>query len=257
MQQQTGILLYSQRTIEHGKAQKFPLLGFAVFGIFLLCHVALFAHLPSALQPPDSVNILQPDSLMPFYPDMRIDSVELQENIPHEANDTLPADQQGRRGKDRDYSDHSPLRATMLSATLPGLGQVYNNRIWKVPIVYAGFGAIIYFIDFNNTEFQTFRSAYVARVDGNPNTSDDFPFYSTDQLERAMNFYRRNLEVTYIAGAALYLLQILDATVDAHLLDFDVGENLTMNIIPSFNPNSGIFSGFRSPVTSVKISFSF
>ena len=194
---------------------------------------------------------------MPFYHDMTIDSVELQENIPHQANDTLPADQPRRRRKDRDYSDHSPLRATMLSATLPGLGQVYNNRIWKVPIVYAGFGAIIYFVDFNNTEYQTFRRAYVARVDGNPNTSDAFPFYSTDQLERAMNFYRRNLEVTYIAGAALYLLQILDATVDAHLLDFDVGKNLSMNIIPSFNPNSGIFSGFRSPVTSVKISFSF
>lgn len=257
MQQETCILFSPSDSTHHGKAQKKQLLGFVMFWVLMLSHVSLQAHLPDTLMPSATADTLKPDSLIPFYHDLTIDSLELEQNVPHQANDTLPAEPRRRRGKDRDYSDHSPLRATMLSATLPGLGQVYNNRIWKVPIVYAGFGAIIYFVDFNNTEYQTFRRAYVARVDGNPNTSDDFPFYSTDQLERAMNFYRRNLEVTYIAGAALYLLQILDATVDAHLLDFDVGENLTMNVLPSFNPASGLFSGFRAPVTSLKISFTF
>ncbi|MFW5758367.1 MAG: DUF5683 domain-containing protein [Bacteroidota bacterium] len=257
MQQQTGILFCPSKTIHHGKAQKKTLLGFVVFWIFLLFPVPLLAHFPFSLQPPDSVRVLKTDSMIPFYHDISIDSAGMEKNIPHEEKDTLPADQPRRKGKNRDYSEHLPLRATMLSATLPGLGQVYNNRIWKVPIVYAGFGAIIYFVDFNNTEYQNFRRAYVARVDGNPNTTDEFPFYSTDQLERAMNFYRRNLEITYIAGAALYLLQILDATVDAHLLDFDVGEDLSMNILPSFHLNSGFFSSLRSPVTSIKISFSF
>lgn len=121
-----------------------------------------------------------------------------------------------------------PARASMLSASLPGLGQVYNRKYWKIPIIYAGFGAVAYYLGANNNEYQRFRAAYVARVDGNPNTTDEFPFHSTDVLQRAMNFYRRNLEVTYLLGIALYLLNILDANVDAHLRDFDVGESLSL-----------------------------
>jgi hypothetical protein len=130
---------------------------------------------------------------------------------------------------------HSPLKATMLSAVLPGLGQIYNGKAWKVPIAYSFFAGVIYAFNFNNKGYQTYRSAWVARIDGNPNTVDDFPNWSADQLQKATNYYRRNLEVTYIVGAAIYVLNILDATVDAHLLDFDVGEDLTMNIRPVIN----------------------
>ena len=149
---------------------------------------------------------------------------------------------------------HSPLRAAMLSATLPGLGQAYNGRYWKIPIIYAGFGAVAYFVRFNNNEYQTFRRAYVARVDGNPNTVVDEKLdeYSTDQLQRATNIYRRNLEITYILGAALFVLNVLDATVDAHLIDFDVGEDLSMKlhpvVFPDINPTkTGLnsFAGLR------------
>lgn len=140
-----------------------------------------------------------------------------------------------------------PARASMLSATLPGLGQIYNKRYWKVPIIYAGFGALAYFVNHNSNEYQKYRSSYLARVDGNPNTTDEFPLHSTDVLQRAMNFYRRNLEVTYLLAAALYLLNILDANVDAHLMDFDVGENLSMRM-------SGIsttgYPSQRTPVSS-------
>lgn len=152
---------------------------------------------------------------------------------------------------------HSPLKATMLSVTLPGLGQAYNGRYWKIPIIYAGFGAVAYFVRFNNNEYQAFRSAYVARVDGNPNTVDDYPFYSTDQLQRATNFYRRNLEVTYILGAALYLLNVLDATVDAHLLDFDVGEDLSMNLQPFIMPNLNTVSRNHSSFAGLRFTFRF
>jgi hypothetical protein len=136
------------------------------------------------------------------------------------------------------YQDHSPQKATLLSATLPGMGQIYNGRAWKVPIIYAGFGTIAYFVRFNNTNYQEFRQAYMARVDGNPNTVPDekFELYRTDNLKSGMNYYRRNLEITFIAAAALYVLNILDATVDAHLLDFDVGEDLTLKLRPSLNP---------------------
>jgi hypothetical protein len=132
----------------------------------------------------------------------------------------------------------SPARAAMLSATLPGLGQVYNRKYWKLPIIYAGFGTLAYFVDFNNSNYSKWRSAWLARVDGNPNTIDDFPLHSTHVLERAMNYYRRNLEITYILAAALYLLNILDASVDAHLMDFDVGERLSFGVQPIRTPTA-------------------
>ncbi len=137
------------------------------------------------------------------------------------------------RQQENDQPDiyiNSPTRAAMLSATLPGLGQIYNRKYWKVPIIYAGFGTLAYFVGFNQGEYSKWREAWIARVDGNPNTIDDYPLYSDDALERAMNYYRRNLEITYVLTAALYLLNILDASVDAHLMHFDVGEDLSVGL---------------------------
>jgi hypothetical protein len=171
------------------------------------------------------------------------------EKIRVELQDTIVDD------TDRRYVDHSPQKATLLSATLPGMGQIYNGKFWKVPIIYAGFGAIGYFVNFNNTNYQLFRRAYLARVDGNPNTVPDerFEVYRTESLRSGMNFYRRNLEISYISAVALYVLNILDATVDAHLLDFDVGEDLTFNIRPSIvYPELG---RFQRPAPGFKLTF--
>ena len=155
------------------------------------------------------------------------------------------------------YQDHSPQKATLLSATLPGMGQIYNGKYWKVPIIYAGFGAVAYFILFNNELYQDYRLAYVARIDGNPNTSpsEEFSRHATEVLQRGMNYYRRNLEISYIAGVALYVLNILDATVDAHLLDFDVGEDLSLHIQPSVKGYQNI--GNTKPVTGLTFTFRF
>ncbi len=125
-----------------------------------------------------------------------------------------------------------PAKSAMLSAALPGLGQIYNRKYWKAPIIYAGFGAVIYFLDMNSSNYRDFRRAYYYRIDGNPHTVDEYPEYSTDVLKRAMNYYRRNLEITYIAAAALYILNILDASVDAHLMDFDISEDLSLRMEP-------------------------
>ncbi len=150
----------------------------------------------------------------------------------------------------------SPARAAMLSATLPGMGQFYNQKYWKIPIIYAGFGALVYFIDFNNTYYREYRRAWLARVDGNPNTVDDYPRHSTDVLERAMNFHRRNLEITYILSAALYLLNILDASVDAHLANFDVGETLSLGLKPASFPDPvNRISSLHSAHLSLRIRF--
>jgi hypothetical protein len=157
------------------------------------------------------------------------------------------------------YPQHSPQKATMLSATLPGMGQIYNGKYWKVPIIYGGFGLAAYFLRFNNHYYQIYRQAYMAKADGNPNTQPDerFALHPEDRLRSAMNYYRRGVEVTYIAAAALYILNVLDAAVDAHLLDFDVSEDLTLNIQPSVfsyqQPNTGAFN--RS--AGLKLTFRF
>lgn len=150
----------------------------------------------------------------------------------------------------------SPGRAAMLSATLPGLGQAYNRAYWKIPIIYAGFGAVAYAVNFNNGNYQEMRRAYLAKVDGNPNTPDNYPFYSDASLKRAMEYYRRNLELSYILGAALYLLNILDANVQAHLMDFDVSEDISMKIEPRMEP-SPVLAGPVSHLPALKLTFRF
>ncbi len=150
----------------------------------------------------------------------------------------------------------SPGRAAMLSATLPGLGQAYNGAYWKIPIIYAGFGGVAYAVNFNNTQYQVYRKAYLAKVDGNPNTIDEFPLYSDAALKRAMDYYRRNLELSYILGVALYLLNILDANVQAHLMDFDVSDDLSMRIEPQLAPLPYL-AGSAAHAPGLKLTFRF
>lgn len=158
----------------------------------------------------------------------------------------------------REVKEHSPLKATMLSATLPGLGQAYNGKYWKIPFLYAGIGGVIYAVDFNNEKYQYFRKNWLAKVDGNPNTQDDFPNTPPERLQREMNRWRRNVEIAYIVGAALYILNILDATVDAHLLDFDVGDDLSLNIMPVVIPQSSSFGNKINPASAgIRLSFRF
>ncbi|MEE4177043.1 MAG: DUF5683 domain-containing protein [Bacteroides sp.] len=160
--------------------------------------------------------------------------------------DTLPS---GRRIP-------SPGRAAMLSATLPGLGQAYNRAYWKIPIIYAGFGGVAYAVNFNNDNYQEMRRAYLAKVDGNPNTPDNYPLYTDASLKRAMEYYRRNLELSFILGAALYLLNILDANVQAHLMDFDVSEDISMKIEPRMDPSPAL-AGPVSHLPALKFTFRF
>ena len=149
-----------------------------------------------------------------------------------------------------------PGRAAMLSAALPGLGQAYNGAFWKIPIIYAGFGGVVFAVQFNQNQYNTWRSAFIAKVDGNPNTIDPYPTFSNDAVRRVMEFYRRNLELSYIAGVALYLLNILDANVQAHLMDFDVGDDLTMRISPSVSHINAYGLGLQQ-VPALKLTFRF
>lgn len=123
----------------------------------------------------------------------------------------------------------NPRKATILSAILPGAGQVYNGKAWKVPIIYAGFMTDIYFIQFNNRRYQVFRDALVASDNDEPTI---FPNLNREALVRNVDYWRRNRDLTILLLAVIYGLNLIDANVDAHLSGFDISDDLTMAIEP-------------------------
>lgn len=143
---------------------------------------------------------------------------------------------------------HSPKKASVYSAILPGLGQAYNKKYWKIPMIYGGFAAFIYFIDWNNDHFQLYKNYYAQIIDTDPNTNDFMDFIyidrydlnnSSDVQELAGNFsdyqevFRRNRDLLIILTVGFYGLNIIDASVDAHLFNFDISDDLTLNWQPS------------------------
>ena len=129
-----------------------------------------------------------------------------------------------------DTTLHSPRKAAMYSAMLPGLGQIYNRKYWKLPIVYAGFGTLGYFIGFNNIRFREFKQAYKDF----PDYKLDYPYPLTlEQIDRAMIYYKRWRDLSILGTLGFYLFQIIDATVDAHLINWEVGDDLSFNLEPA------------------------
>ncbi|GAB4133080.1 MAG: hypothetical protein Fur0041_05010 [Bacteroidia bacterium] len=155
-----------------------------------------------------------------------------------------------------EYSDttkkpavHSPKKAVIMSACLPGLGQVYNKKWWKVPIIYAGFGALGYGFYFNHREFKIYRDALRLRYDDDPLTTDQFAQYSDDNLVTLKNYYQRFRDLSVIGMAALYTLNIVDAAVDAHLLTFDISDDLSLHVAPAlFGSGQQTCSGFSARI---------
>ncbi len=142
-------------------------------------------------------------------------------------------------------------RIALQSAMLPGLGQARNHKYWKIPIIYTGFGVLIYFIDANNDSYQTYKTAYLYRNDNDATTVDDFPNYTSDDLKVRKDFYRRNRDLSYILTGVLYTLNIIDAYVDAQLKDFDVSDDLSLRTDPFVGQLAGgeNFAGLRLTFT--------
>ena len=134
----------------------------------------------------------------------------------------------------------SVKKATTLSLICPGAGQIYNKSYWRAPIVWGGLASMIYVIDWNNRGFQRFKKAYSLRADYDrnpdlyPNGSvDEFHGrYSATFLKNLRDSNRRNRDLSLLLTAGLYVFQAVDAHVDAHLQDFDVSDNLTVDIKP-------------------------
>lgn len=126
----------------------------------------------------------------------------------------------------------SPARAAFYSAIFPGLGQAYNKKYWKIPLVYAALGSGIYFYDRNNTNYNRARTAYKLRLDGKPNEFDGVGtniYLSDDALTRAQESYKKDRDLSILVTVGLYVLQILEASTNAHLLQHNVDNNLTLS----------------------------
>lgn len=136
--------------------------------------------------------------------------------------------------KPEEVEAHSPIKATMYALVLPGLGQAYNKKYYKIPVVYAAFGGAGYAIWYNHKWYLESVKAY-----------------KSDQSEKNksyLEYWRRNLEISYLATVAVYGLQVIDAYVDAQLFNWDVSRDLSLRVTPTVSPinapgiaNSGTF----------------
>ena len=136
----------------------------------------------------------------------------------------------------------NPRKASLYAAILPGLGQAYNKKYWKIPLVYGGFIALGYGIDFYHDNYTRFRSALIAEVDNNPMSVNETGF-NTEQLRRLVDRTRRERDYFIILTGAFYLLQIVDAHIDAHLKEFDLNPDLKVQVDPVMRYQEGINGG--------------
>jgi len=130
----------------------------------------------------------------------------------------------------------NPKKAGLYSALLPGLGQLYNRQYWKVPVVYVGIGAAGYFFVKNLNNYQSYRKAYISRIN-NPNYTDKYTgIYTPEQLQQLQNDYNKYLDLTVLLSAVGYTLQVLDAITSAHLKNFDISRDISMRLSPVATP---------------------
>jgi hypothetical protein len=125
----------------------------------------------------------------------------------------------------------SPAKAAFYSAVLPGLGQAYNKKYWKIPIVYGALGSGIYFYQSNNTNFNRARTAFKLRINEKPDEFDGLNgniFLSKDALISAQKSYKKDRDLSLLVTIGLYVLQIVEASVNAHLLQHNVDSNLSV-----------------------------
>lgn len=134
---------------------------------------------------------------------------------------------------------HSPRKAALYSAVLPGLGQAYNREYWKIPLVYAALGTCTYFFIDNMKNYRSYRDAYRIRMDGNPDTHDKYEgtYKNPASLKTLRDYYRQNLDYTVLFFVLAYGLNIVDATVFAHLKSFDMSNDLSIRISPTMINN--------------------
>lgn len=208
------------------------------------------------------------DTILPVVPVVPVDTIVpvvvpiFPDTIgPTAANDTLEMIEKILK------KPHSPHKATLMAMALPGSGQIYNGQWWKVPVLYGGVAADLYGIIWNNKRFKEYQAAFVSYTSylggGNdeyykdpvwqdiptPYPVNEWPQLQTDRgkewfkttLQNKKTGFKRNRDLCYIVMGAIYALNIIDACVFAHFYDFEIDDDLSINILPtsSYSPVSG------------------
>ena len=252
------------------------IVGMLVSICFACCTLNVRAQDPNRQQLPDSIKLLDRESL------------ELRENDSIIVSDTITPASRGDSDPLRNRVDSiiqitssdalfapaylfkpSPRKAVIYSAIFPGLGQIYNRKYWKLPIVYGGFVGLTYAITWNNGYYRDYLGAYQDIMDDNPDTNrwhDMLPYgrdpettditWFTGVLQQRKDYYRYYRDLSIIATVGLYLVAIVDAYVDAQLFDFDISPDLSLHVAPTiFKEDRSLVNG--NSACGVQWSFSF
>ena len=148
---------------------------------------------------------------------------------------------------------HSPLYATLFSLAVPGLGQAYNRKYWKIPIVYAGLGGLGYALYHTTSNFYGYRNAYRLQVDENPYTYGEYKGVSNAaELKSYRDYYKRYVDLTAILTGVWYALNLVDAAVDAHLFDWNMKDDIHLSWQPAMLPAAN-----QASVPGVRLNLSF
>lgn len=157
---------------------------------------------------------------------------------------------------------HSPKTATILSAIIPGGGQIYNKQYWKVPIVYAGFASLTYIAIQNNIFYSDYKSVYDSYqnyykteiAEGRSPKTDTLllvrnqHLFSVHNVKAGRDFYRRRRDLALIGIGGVYILQMIEAYVSAHMFSFDISDDLSVKYQPTFFYSHQVHAGIRVSV---------
>ena len=146
-----------------------------------------------------------------------------------------------------------PRHAALKSLMVPGLGQIYNKRWWKVPLVYGGFFGIGLVFEFNHRFYKVFlKEAQFRELNPQKTQNPLYANYSSQGIISIKDSYRRNRDLSVLAGLGFYAITIIDAYVDAKFFRFDISDELAIKIEPSVNQGSVYASAF-SPAVGLKV----
>lgn len=187
---------------------------------------------PQGKRPANNENRnIQPDSL----------------NILIENQDTIPSVQINEK--------HSPQKAVLYSLICPGLGQIYNKKYWKLPFIYGGAGAFLYYVNYNQMKYKKFRTALFENQTSKEAVIIDGYLYEYDNLDNGRDYYRRYRDISIAGLAGMYLLNVIDAMVDAYFVRYDISDDLSLKLEPAVIQNTGLVGETASYGFRINIDF--
>lgn len=189
----------------------------------------------------------------------QVEKASLIDTISFSIVDTLPVKKQKRDWK---TWRPNPKKALWLAIVIPGAGQIYNRKYWKLPIVYGGFVGCAYAMRWNNMMYKDYSQAYIDLTDDDPNTKsyERFQQFSNritdakryqELFKNRKNRFRRWRDLSFFVMCGVYAISIIDAYVDASLSEFDISDDLTMRVAPTIINNKNVAE--HNPLKSTAI----